>query len=1403
MKRDSAELDGIMESFMMSMLKNLPDMIYVKNKDLIYVGASQSFAEMVGLSDAEELVGKTDQQLFGDSDLARRFMEDDQRLLASHQPMKAYIEPFCTYDDGSRGYCQTSKFPIFDGDGKVIGLYGVSRDVTLEYKAKLSYEQELNALFKLPDNALAAALFDVTNWRLVDLRLVGDFFHTAAKYDSADAFIEVAVNTVVDDEEIRYFYQTFSPENLTTMFEGGRRHMSLEYRRRLPGDIIHWVKVDLHFLIDPVNGNLCVVWILRDIDKQKKEELAITRAAEWDALTNVYNREATMKHIRGFLQGEGASGIHWLFMIDVDNFKLVNDTFGHQTGDETLEDIATVIRSAFCDKDIVGRVGGDEFFVLMKDVKQRQEVMKRASQLVESLQYVCAENHERVELSCSVGISCYSGTAKTLERLYAEADSALYRAKQAGKNRYAFAEVESVNSSTDIPREQEIANTVHLRTLLENMDADMFQTEMAADGVIRVTYSSHNLFFAGAGDSERTSVRGENIWSIILSEDREPLKAVICEASLTGAELDHTCRIYNSAGQIEWRHIRGTSLPDSGDGVHRMIHVATDITKQKHVEAELREKDSIIDFAMRNTDVNLWYFNYETAECQLTKSCQKAHEMSEVESLSNFPECLFEIGYVREDCIESLRTAYEHLRETGESTEFDTWFRKADGTGWWCERDMLSPLLGADGRVTRGIGIGKDVTAEKELAEKFHAFQSYRFLAEKNTLASVRMNLTTGWCGDYVSSSSFAWEVMNADTVDEFFQGGLDTVPTREEAESLPPLSRQYLLDVFAGGETSVQLECRCQMTDGSPVWLRAVIDIMKNPSNGDIEALYYAFDIDYEKNMKLIVDELLIADYEFLGLIDVVTGRIMVFGRDMEAPGMARNGGLYEEEMRRVYRSLILEEYYEEGIRTMNCANVMKELEKSTYFSCSFPARDFAQTKAGRKQWKFGYLDTSKSKILIARTDITNIYTAERDPLTGLYNREAFYRRTKAVLAANQNRQFLIVRFDIDRFKAYNDVYGVPAGDKLLAGLARALRKRKRPELTIFGRLEADHFVFLLPAESFQVFDWTADQMEFFDNEALGYRLTSSVGIYEVIDHDMDVSLMCDRALLALRTVKDSYTNKTAWYDESLRDQLMREQTMIDEMEHALRDGQFVVFFQPLINYTDHSMIGAEALVRWSHPKQGLIPPDAFIPLFEKNGFILRLDAYVWEKSCQYLRSWLDQGDLFAPVPVSVNISRCDLYDLELCDRLHKLIEKYQLPYSLLKLEITESAYMDDPAQLIDVVSRLRSGGFTVEMDDFGSGYSSLNMLKDVPVDVLKLDTRFLSESEHNVRATTILSSIIHMARELNLSVIAEGVETQTQADYLNSLSCINMQGYYFGRPMPVVEFEQLIALQRKGENG
>ncbi|MDD5863682.1 MAG: EAL domain-containing protein [Firmicutes bacterium] len=415
-------------------------------------------------------------------------------------------------------------------------------------------------------------------------------------------------------------------------------------------------------------------------------------------------------------------------------------------------------------------------------------------------------------------------------------------------------------------------------------------------------------------------------------------------------------------------------------------------------------------------------------------------------------------------------------------------------------------------------------------------------------------------------------------------------------------------------------------------------------------------------------------------------------------------------------------------------------------------------------------------------------------DRLTGLYSKEYFLRKARELLRENPDTEYTIVCSNVENFKLYNDTFGVQAGDLLLQDIAASLRKRVGKH-GIYGRFNADRFV-SLQERGWELVD-RAVLMEEERQRSQSKSRNASLkwGIYEIQDRSIPVEQMCDRAMLAADSIKGFYNRRFAVYDDKLRSKLLREQAITDAMEDALEQGQFVVYLQPKYCLDDGSLAGAEALVRWIHPQWGLMPPGEFIPLFENNGFITRLDRYVWEQACKLLRRWKTMG--YPLFEVSVNVSRADIYQADLVDVLQEIVQKYGVDPALLHLEITESAYTENPSQIISTVDQLRSLGFIVEMDDFGSGYSSLNMLSQLKLDVLKLDMKFIQSEMSKPPERGILRFIVELARPMDLAVVAEGVETWEQMDRLRKIGCDYGQGYYFAKPMPSSDFENLLKEQ------
>ncbi len=415
--------------------------------------------------------------------------------------------------------------------------------------------------------------------------------------------------------------------------------------------------------------------------------------------------------------------------------------------------------------------------------------------------------------------------------------------------------------------------------------------------------------------------------------------------------------------------------------------------------------------------------------------------------------------------------------------------------------------------------------------------------------------------------------------------------------------------------------------------------------------------------------------------------------------------------------------------------------------------------------------------------------YRADHDSLTGLYNDSALKRKIEEKLRENPDTEYYIVTSNIKEFKIINDVFGRTSGDALLKQCAEILSKISVKD-EIFGRIGADKFGLLVRKELFDeelFLKSSKDMVKIPENE--DYPLIIQIGVYEVVDRNMPVSAMFDRAYMAMSSIKDDVNIRIAYYENEMREDLVWEQKILGELEDAIKEKHLLPYLQPQVD-VDGKIEGAEVLVRWRHPQEGLRMPGKFINVLEKNGKIVNLDMYIWEEACIILKSWKERG--FDNMYLSVNISPKDFYYVDLYEVFMKLIEKYELDAKNLRLEITESVVMNDIEQKLLVINKLRSAGFLIEMDDFGSGYSSLNLLKDLPVDILKLDMVFLKETRNPERAKIILQEIINMARKLIIPVISEGVETEEQVSFLSDMGCGMFQGYYFAKPISLEEFEE-----------
>ena len=442
---------------------------------------------------------------------------------------------------------------------------------------------------------------------------------------------------------------------------------------------------------------------------------------------------------------------------------------------------------------------------------------------------------------------------------------------------------------------------------------------------------------------------------------------------------------------------------------------------------------------------------------------------------------------------------------------------------------------------------------------------------------------------------------------------------------------------------------------------------------------------------------------------------------------------------------------------------------------------------------------------VVYARNRKEVYYAAYVDQLTGIPSKAKHKMDAQELIDAGEKR-YAYVTFDVDNFKYINEMFGYEYGNKVLIHIAKAVKTfAKQGEL--YARVSSDNFAMLLEdmgtkqeltSRINELFRTIIEDKELSEDINVS-SLSFSCGVYR-IDGKMDINTIRANANLARTESKKSVLDEIIFYDENLKTRRVEEKELEYEAEEALVNKDFLVYFQPKYDVNSEKIIGAEALVRWNHPVRGMLSPGLFVPVFESNGFITEVDLYVLDRVCELIERWIESG--IPPICISVNLSRVHLYEQDLVARLTEVVKMHNVPPEYIEFELTESAFYEETDSLLRIMSEIKAAGFRLSMDDFGSGYSSLNLLRRLPVDVLKLDKVFLEECDEDddeTRGKRIVMHVISMAKDLEMEVLAEGVETLDQKEFLQNAKCDMIQGYFYARPMPLKEFELLY----KGEKG
>lgn len=421
-------------------------------------------------------------------------------------------------------------------------------------------------------------------------------------------------------------------------------------------------------------------------------------------------------------------------------------------------------------------------------------------------------------------------------------------------------------------------------------------------------------------------------------------------------------------------------------------------------------------------------------------------------------------------------------------------------------------------------------------------------------------------------------------------------------------------------------------------------------------------------------------------------------------------------------------------------------------------------------------------------------------DDVTGLYTRTAFFKKAEKLLKRKPNVQFDIVISDIVDFKKINESYGVKTGDKILHWMGGFWAPYITEDFLV-GRYGGDQIVIIGPHDLVRNCSSKDGAEKFLKAEAEnGFPpIVTKFGIYENVSHTNSVVSSCDKAHVAVNSIKEHYEKVVAYYDEKIKYKQETQRKIEDSMYESLKNGDFKVYYQPKHDAITGKLVGAEALIRWIHPEYGFMSPADFVPLFERNGFVVEIDRYVWKKTCENLRRWADKG--INTVPISINASKLTFSQEDLLKHMQIAVTENEISPRQLHIEITETLMTDDVEDLIRKLTAMRAIGYQIELDDFGAGYSSINILSTLPLDVIKLDMSFMKQFGDEKRAK-VLAACINLAKELGYKTVSEGVEQQAQMDVLGILGVDIIQGYLFAKPMPTEEFENYMNQENQSIN-
>lgn len=1226
--------------------------------------------------------------------------------------------------------------------GRAIGIFqDVHDEIAMRLKA-LGQDEAFFGGFNLQTGA--PVLADNQVWKIMDGS--HDFY---AQYDTV---LQEAIQS-----EYRYaFHEINTSEKLKRFVQEGKKELTIEAKMMHPFHKEYgyrWAR--FHFSISVANNTKIGYIAIKDIETSKRQEQVLQERAHGDSLTGLYNRFSIEEIVTRYLRERGGSTF---FLIDIDRFKLINDTYGHDMGDRVLKRLASLMRTVFPQGAIIGRLGGDEFVAF---IPHDNEAVRNAGD--ELCRVIAQDRTLGIHFSCSLGFCINTEEGATFTDLYQHADLALYHSKNNGRN-------QCTRYVSDMGMNKTLWWSNH-EWMLDNLPDTVYLSDM----------QNYDLLFLNKAGRERHApdarYRGRKCYEVIFHRDQ------VCEH----------CRLHSLSYDTYsfWEHT------DESGGIwlckEKLILFNEKPAKLAILVDQLKQAKQIAEkWVSSTTEVHLSRSAYfkELQSGESSWDYDVAHDLLTlfllntgrpyVEQVHGFLNRNAEVEALHKDDRSTVREELRKRIDAPDGRPIQVRLKLSGGSfvpvlfTWYSMQHRIG------GKIIRFSPSGYSLPNNPllEILEQF-SVPLLHIALENNQSTLLFANKK------FQEFAKKVCQTLEMDPLGWLLPTEKQSLLSRIRAMQKDHLEHETFILI---GYDNQHFSVTCQL----------------GPCFGYVQMVTFSLqDVSREQKLQQLNNRI-------LPYIEQSKDGIAVFSMESHSlelqyanETLATVLGYEREELITKYKDKAIQLFYPED-RTLFFRHVERQSMINTVsvpFNLRLVAKDgavlwcritFQQNGIQGRGEPFSLLieDLSESmhdEAVLQQVQEQLLFALNHNLVTGLYTHQRFCEACRELLDTNTDTPYIMVYWNIERFSVLNELLGFDCGNQVLQCIANDLRKFMK-DVGVYGHIEADHFAACIPkAMSISMHPKHAIDIEHISEE-IGYHLSLVIGLYEIEDTSQSIPSILDKAHSASKISRYHNREGYAFYQPSICNDSFKEQDVLNEMQHALDSGQFTFYLQPIYDIQEMHLSSAEALSRWVHPNRGVISPQQFIPVFEKYGFITTMDLSILSSVCAFI------SDYRIAFPISINLSRIDVNNNKIVDLILETTAKFEVDHALIQFEITESAYIDNPLQMSALVSELKGHGFTILMDDFGNGYSSLHMLSALPMDVIKIDRSFICEINENKRSKAVLSSIIQMGKQLDLPMVIEGVENEGHHTFLREAGALYGQGYYYQRPMEKEAFLKLL---------